>query len=226
MHLVWHGGLGLGSEDRDAGGGWIEGRADRRVGKRILGGLPRLPRGEGDLWAPGHGILDRVACPGIRTFDSCRTPKRGGLVTPRTLAESLCRTGSGVDLTAIVAALAAGEDHPGEPKTPPRTQSNEDLRCSAGGAQPDPAGKFAWSDEGVREAVTLLSGCTVRVQPGERLDVVDADPDDNRVLKCAVAAGSRFIVTGDGDLLRLGAYAGIRILKVADFLELIRETPA
>ena len=86
--------------------------------------------------------------------------------------------------------------------------------------------KFAWSDEEIREAVTLLSGCTIRVQPGERLDVVDADPDDNRVLECAVAAGSRFIVTGDGDLLRLGAYAGIRILKVADFLELIREPPA
>jgi uncharacterized protein len=86
--------------------------------------------------------------------------------------------------------------------------------------------KFVWSDEEISEAVTLLSGCTERVQPGERLDVVDADPDDNRVLECAVAAGSRFIVTGDGDLLRLGAYAGIRILKVADFLELIREPPA
>ena len=86
--------------------------------------------------------------------------------------------------------------------------------------------KFAWSDEEIREAVTLLSGCTVRVQPGERLDVVDADPDDNRVLECAVATGSCFIVTGDGNLLRLGAYAGIRILKVADFLELICEPPA
>ncbi|MFZ3236259.1 MAG: PIN domain-containing protein [Stellaceae bacterium] len=101
-----------------------------------------------------------------------------------------------------------------------------DLRSFAGGAQPDPAGKIAWSNEEIRDAVTLLSGCTVRVQPGERLDVVDADPDDNRVLECAVAAGSRFIVTGDGDLLRLGAYAGIRNLKLADFLGLIREPPA
>ena len=91
--LAWR--VGLASQDRDAGGGWIEGRADRRVGKRILGDLPRLPRGEGDLWAPGHGILDRVACPAIRTFDSSRTPKRGErLATRRTLAESLCRTGS------------------------------------------------------------------------------------------------------------------------------------
>src|SRR5436309_603698 len=90
------------SQDRDAIGSWIEGQADRQEGKRILGDLPRLQRGEGYLWAPGHGILERVGFPPIRTFDSSRTPKRGEwLATPRTLAE--------VDLTAIVAALAAAE---------------------------------------------------------------------------------------------------------------------
>jgi uncharacterized protein len=90
------------SQDRDAIGAWIEGQADRHEGKRILGDLPRLQRGEGYLWAPGHGVLDRVSFPEIRTFDSSRTPKRGErLATPRTLAE--------VDLTAIIAALAAVE---------------------------------------------------------------------------------------------------------------------
>ena len=54
------------------------------------------------------------------------------------------------------------------------------------------------------------------------IDAVVTDPDDNRVLECAVAAGLRFIVTGDNDLLRLGSYAEIQIVKVADFLELIR----
>jgi hypothetical protein len=98
------------SQDRDAIGAWIEGQADRQEGKRILGDLPRLQRGEGYLWAPGHGILDRVGFPAIRTFDSSRTPKRGeSLGTPRTLAE--------VDLTAIVAALAAVEtEDPEKPK--------------------------------------------------------------------------------------------------------------
>jgi uncharacterized protein len=89
------------SQDRDAIGAWIEGQADRQVGKRILHDLPRLQRGQGYLWAPGHGLLERVAFPPIRTFDSSRTPKRGERVAiPRTLAE--------VDLTTIVAALAAG----------------------------------------------------------------------------------------------------------------------
>jgi hypothetical protein len=58
---------------------------------------------KGYLWAPGQGLLDRVGFPAIRTFDSSRTPKRGErLAIPRTLAE--------VDLTAIVAALAAAEN--------------------------------------------------------------------------------------------------------------------
>ena len=82
--------------------------------------------------------------------------------------------------------------------------------------------KFAWSDETVAETVAQLLGCAVLVRPTERLDVVQDDPDDNRVLVCAVAAGSRFIVTGDAALLRLGSHANIRILKVADFLELIQ----
>jgi uncharacterized protein len=90
------------SQDRDAIGAWIEGQADRQEGKRILGELPRLKQGEGYLWAPGHAILQRVRFPTIRTFDSSRTPRRGErLAVPQTLAE--------VDLSAIVAALAAAE---------------------------------------------------------------------------------------------------------------------
>ncbi|HEV2097299.1 MAG TPA: DUF87 domain-containing protein [Stellaceae bacterium] len=98
------------SQDRDAIGGWIEGQADRQEGKRILGDLPRLQRGEGYLWAPGRGILEYAAFPTIRTFDSSRTPKRGErLAIPRTLAE--------VDPTAIVAALGAAETQTsGKPK--------------------------------------------------------------------------------------------------------------
>lgn len=39
-----------------------------------------------------------------------------------------------------------------------------------------------------------------------RLDVVTEDPADNRILECAVTAGSDYIVTGDKDLPRLGTY--------------------
>jgi uncharacterized protein DUF87 len=118
------------SQDRDAIGAWIEGQADRQEGKRILGDLPRLQRGEGYLWAPGHGILERVGFPPIRTFDSSRTPKRGErLATPRTLAE--------VDLTAIVAVLAAAETeaNPGIPKLDRRREAQLEQELAAAKAR-------------------------------------------------------------------------------------------
>jgi predicted nucleic acid-binding protein len=49
--------------------------------------------------------------------------------------------------------------------------------------------------------------------------VVKDDPDDNRIVECAVASGSDCIVTGDNHLLRLGEYAGIKMVRVGDFLQ-------
>jgi predicted nucleic acid-binding protein len=45
------------------------------------------------------------------------------------------------------------------------------------------------------------------------------DPDDDRVLECAVTTGSDYIITNDKDLLRLKEYAGIRIVTPVQFLE-------
>ena len=81
--------------------------------------------------------------------------------------------------------------------------------------------KFSWSNDQVNEILLQLESCTALVRPIETLDVIKEDPDDNRVLECAVAAGARFIVSGDNDLLRLGQFRNIRIVKVADFMKLI-----
>ena len=63
----------------------------------------------------------------------------------------------------------------------------------------------------------------MRVVSTERLNVVPDDEDDNRVLECAVAGECECVVTGDGDLLRMGSYEGIRILRVGEFLERLKE---
>jgi hypothetical protein len=51
------------SQDRDAIGAWIEGQADRQEGKRILGDLPRLRRGEGYPLGPWarHSRSSRIS---------------------------------------------------------------------------------------------------------------------------------------------------------------------
>lgn len=67
------------SQDREAVGRWIEGQADRAEGRRILGALPQLARGEGWVWAPSDGVLERVCFPRILTLDSSQTPRRQAL---------------------------------------------------------------------------------------------------------------------------------------------------
>ena len=50
---------------------------------------------------------------------------------------------------------------------------------------------------------------------------VARDPDDDHVLACAVAANSQWIVSGDRDLLDLGAFREIRILSARSALDLL-----
>ncbi len=89
------------SQDRAAVGRWIEGQADRAEGRRILGALPRLMRGEGWIWAPSDGVLARVAFPRIRTLDSSQTPRRheqpGTLVPVDLLVIGRALAGQGLD---------------------------------------------------------------------------------------------------------------------------------
>jgi uncharacterized protein len=54
------------------------------------------------------------------------------------------------------------------------------------------------------------------VPPGP--PIVAADPDDDIFLRCALAAGAVYVVSGDQHLLGLKAYSGIPIVTVHDFL--------
>ena len=48
------------------------------------------------------------------------------------------------------------------------------------------------------------------------------DPDDDQILAIAITGAADALVTGDADLLALGAYAGASISSVADFDVLAR----
>lgn len=78
--------------------------------------------------------------------------------------------------------------------------------------------KFGWSAERVAAAIETIGTMTERTAPTEALEIVKTDPDGNRVVECAAAAGSEFIVSGDVDLLALGGFGGITIVTAATFL--------
>jgi len=61
------------------------------------------------------------------------------------------------------------------------------------------------------------------VQPAGIDPVILADPDDNAVLACGVAAQVEIIVSGDNHLLGLSSYRDIRILTAAELVAKISE---
>ena len=63
--------------------------------------------------------------------------------------------------------------------------------------------------------------CTT-VEPIEKVHYLKDDPDDDKVLECAVGADCNYIVSGDKHLIRLKSFKGIKILSPAEFLVLIR----
>ncbi|PWU05149.1 MAG: putative toxin-antitoxin system toxin component, PIN family [Terriglobia bacterium] len=79
--------------------------------------------------------------------------------------------------------------------------------------------KFQWDGYRLQDARHQILGLAQMVTPGQSLDVVKEDEPDNRILECAVAARSEFLLTADQDLLRLGVYEGILILRPVDFLK-------
>ena len=52
----------------------------------------------------------------------------------------------------------------------------------------------------------------------EKVMVVTADPDDDAVISCALAAGADCIVSGDAHLLDLKSYGDVEILSAVQFL--------
>jgi len=63
--------------------------------------------------------------------------------------------------------------------------------------------KFFWPTERIRQACGPLWKVAAAVKPTTPLALISADPDDDRILECAVDGEADFIVTGDDHLLRL-----------------------
>jgi putative PIN family toxin of toxin-antitoxin system len=75
----------------------------------------------------------------------------------------------------------------------------------------------------VRELVDEVRQFGVLVEPADVPAVIPQDPDDDYGLACAVAGDADYIISGDPDLLELGAYQGIRILTPATFVRLLEQ---
>ena len=79
--------------------------------------------------------------------------------------------------------------------------------------------KFGFSADVCLHITEELHGVCDIITPSVRIDAIRSDPDDNRILECAVEAHAHYIVSGDPHLLALGTFERIRILSPADYLK-------
>jgi putative PIN family toxin of toxin-antitoxin system len=78
--------------------------------------------------------------------------------------------------------------------------------------------KFGFSPQQAATVIDELQDICEILNPPRRIRTIKADPDDNRILECAVEAQAMCIISGDNHLLELGKYREIHIYSPADFL--------
>jgi len=79
--------------------------------------------------------------------------------------------------------------------------------------------KFKLSKSFVKEFIRELEEITELVEPKRRVKVVKADPDDDRIIECAIAAKADYLISGNKDLYELESFEDILILTPTQFLE-------
>ena len=80
------------------------------------------------------------------------------------------------------------------------------------------ANKFSRDKEQIARVAIFLADLGEVVRPRRRFSVL-SDEDDNRILECAVTGKANCVVTGDGAMLQLGEYDGIRIVTLRSYLD-------
>jgi len=81
--------------------------------------------------------------------------------------------------------------------------------------------KFRFTKKEADVRVNAIRAIAHVITPTERITVVTANDDDNRILECVAAAQAEFLVTGDKEhLLPPGSYRGTKIVTPAQFLDL------
>lgn len=81
---------------------------------------------------------------------------------------------------------------------------------------------FNLGKEDIEEIVKAVFFFTHLTEPREKVSIIKDDPDDDKILECALSCKADFVVTQDNHLLKLKDFKGIRIITAKEFLELIK----
>jgi putative PIN family toxin of toxin-antitoxin system len=68
--------------------------------------------------------------------------------------------------------------------------------------------------------IKVIEICTI-VEPLQKVIAVEEDPEDNKILECALEANADYVITYDGHLLKLKEFGDIKIISPSEFLKIV-----
>jgi putative PIN family toxin of toxin-antitoxin system len=83
--------------------------------------------------------------------------------------------------------------------------------------------KFGFSKEMIERMELTVLNASEMEYPKEKIHAIKEDPQDNKILECAVASNADYIVSGDPHLLKLRFWKDIQIININEFLRTIEK---
>ncbi len=78
---------------------------------------------------------------------------------------------------------------------------------------------FKYNEGDIKYIITTLLSLLKIIKPTIKVDVIKEDPDDNKILECAISSNSEIILSYDNHLLKLKKFKDIKIIRPEEFLE-------
>ena len=76
---------------------------------------------------------------------------------------------------------------------------------------------FKYSKDEVENIIGKILHFAKQIKPKQKIDVIKDDPDDNKIIACAIESSSEYIITYDNHLLKLKEFRGIKIITPEEF---------
>jgi putative PIN family toxin of toxin-antitoxin system len=77
-------------------------------------------------------------------------------------------------------------------------------------------------EQAMQYCADLFTVATIITNPTPLVGAVPRDPDDDKIVACAVSAKAEYLVTRDQDLLSLGSYGEVAMITPEQFLTRVR----
>lgn len=81
---------------------------------------------------------------------------------------------------------------------------------------------FTFSDSEAMDAMKEIFSFARLVYPSIKVEVVKDDPTDDKIIECAIASHSAYILSYNKHLLKIKEYMGIEILRPEEMLFLLK----